>query len=387
MPGSTLERLSGPRERAWTSHLAFALYREISRSPGNLLFSPYGLLGALMVLRAGAAGETRREIEAVVRRREAGEALARSFGVLQRNVGHLARAGSGLVELSTANALWCQSGCPMRRAFVETLRAHFGAEAGEVDFAGAPADASRTVNAWTAEATHGRVPSLLDGREAPALRHGMLTNLAFFTGPWLAPFSEESTWPEPFDRAPGGPVDVPMLHAVGTHQYARVGDLQVLHLPYAVSRIRMILLLPDEGRLQTAEADLDSELLRQAIRSVEPRLLHLVLPRCRIESTVRLRAALESLGILSAFGPEADFSRISESRGPFLDDVLHRSFVEVDEYGTEAVASGGEPSGSEREKAHAAVAEFRADRPFLFLICDIETETIFFMGRVTDPGR
>lgn len=121
------------------------------------------------------------------------------------------------------------------------------------------------------------------------------------------------------------------------------------------------------------------------IEEAEPRLTHLVLPRCRVECALRLRAPLEHLGIASAFGPTADFSRISETRGLFLDDVFHRSFVEVDEYGTEVAASAVEISGPERDERHAAAVEFRVERPFLFLICDTESRTVFFMGRVVDP--
>jgi serpin B len=268
---------------------------------------------------------------------------------------------------------------------VETLRARYGAEAGEVDFAGSPGRAARTINAWASEATRGRVPRLLDEGEAVTLHNGVLASLVYFTGPWLEPLDEGSTWEGPFCGV-SGRRDVPMMHGVGTHAYSRAGHVEALQLPYAVSRIRMIVLLPEHGHLEDAEEDLEQALLHELIESAEPRRSRLSMPRCRVEATTRLRAPLESLGIRQAFGPAADFSPASEKEGVFLDDVLHHSFVEIDECGTEAAASGGALSKARREPRSDGARDFRVDRPFLFLVCDVESETLFFIGRVLDPG-
>jgi len=383
MPEAATQRRS--RERAWTSPLACSLYRELSSTPGNLFFSPYSILGALMVARSGAAGGTRSEIEDALRRPETGEALSESFGRLLREVGRIARPGSGLFEIVTANALWCQTDCPVRPAYVDTLRARLGAEVGAVDFAGSPEQAARTVNAWVAEVTRGRIPSIVSQDLIRSLTRAMLANVVYFKASWYEPFEAEATRPEAFRLPSGRRIDVPTMHRTGSYHYGRTGHAQALQLPYVTWPVRMIVLLPDEGELSAAEGELRPGFLQRLIREAEPRETRLSLPRCHVESSLRLRDPLERLGIARAFGPGADFSEISGCEELFLDDVLHRGFVDVNEHGTEASASTIAWLAKGRLGGRGGPIEFRVDRPYLFLICDTDTDTVFFMGRVVDP--
>jgi len=385
MPEVATPRRPRPRGRAWTSPLVWSLYHELSSEPGNLFFSPYGILGALMVARAGAVGVTRREIDAALERPDANEDLDELFGRLLQEVGRITRPGAGLFELVTANALWCQAGCPVRHSYVETLRARLGAEIGAVDFAGSPDQAARTVNAWVAEVTRGRIPAIVEREQIRSLTRAMLANVVYFKAPWGEPFETEASRPEPFHLPGGRVVDVPTMHRTGDYHYGRTEHAQALQLPYVIWPVRMIVLLPDEGALGAAESDLRPGFLQRLIEEAEPRETRVSLPRCRVESSFRLRGTLERMGIVQAFGPGANFSGISEQEGVFLDDVLHRTFVDVNEYGTEATAATGATARMGWTDSSGAPLEFRVDRPFLFLICDIGTGTVFFTGRVVDP--
>lgn len=384
MPEIAARHHPGPPEGPWTSPLAYALYREFSAAPGNLFFSPYSILGALMAARSGAAGATAREIDGVLGRPEEGEALSESFGSLLRTVGRVARPGSGLFELVTANALWCQTGWPVRAAYIEALRARLGAEVGAVDFEGSAERAARTVNAWVAEVTRGRLSAIVGQDQIhPGIR-SLLANTAYFKAPWCEAFEAAATRHEPFSLPRGQRVDVPMMHRTGCYHYGHIGHAQALQLPYVIWPIRMILLLPDEGDLSAIERDLRPGFLRRLIRESEVRETRLSLPRCRVHSSLRLRGPLAKLGIVSAFERDADFSGISERKGLFLHDVLHRTFVDVNEYGAEASASAFTTLARRRLRG-AGHVEFRVDRPFLVLICDTDTGTVFFMGRIVDP--
>jgi serpin B len=373
--------LTSTEERSWTSPLGCRLYHELSAEPGNLLFSPYGVLGALMVVRAGAGGATVAAIDSLLDRPETDQPLTESFGRLLRRVGRTARLGSGLAELVTANALWCQKGWPVRHEHVEMLRARLGAEVGAVDFRGAPALAARTINAWVAEATRGRVPATVGQAQIQRTTRMLVSNVVCFKAPWLEPFEAAQTRPEPFHLPGGRTVDVPMMHRTGRYDYGRTRHGHMVQLPYVIWPVRMLVLLPDEGRLREAESELRPGFLRRLIRDSRPREIRLTLPVCRVQSSLRLRGALAKLGLARAFKPDADFSRISRQCGLYLEDILHRSCMDVDETGTE----GSVPPVAPVADASGGPVEFRVDRPYLVFIGDTNTETVFFVGRVTDP--
>jgi serpin B len=373
------------RERSWTSALGCGLYHELSAEAGNLFFSPYSVLGALMVARAGAAGTTLAEIDVLLDRPQASQPLTESFGRLLRRIGRTARPDSGLVELVTANALWCQGGWPVRHEYVDTLRARLGAEVGAADFEGSPALAARTINAWAAETTRGRVPAILGKAQIPRATRMLLSNVVYFRAPWLEPFEAAHTRPEPFHLPDGRQVDVAMMHRTGRYDYGRIRHGQVLQLPYVLWPVRMFVLLPDAGRLRDVESELRPGLVGRLIRDARPRETRLSLPVCRLQSSLRLRGALEKLGLARAFAPGADFTGISEQPGLFLQDIFHRPFLEVDETGAEApaatpLAPAGHPLGPRGNPL-----EFRVDRPYLVFIGDTASQTVFFVGRITDP--
>jgi serpin B len=375
----------GLQERSWTSSLGCRLYEELSAEPGNLVFSPYGLLGALMVARTGAAGDTEAAMDGLLGRTDPDQSLSESFGRLLRQVGRTAPPGPGPVELLTANALWCPSGWPVRHEYVETLRAKLGAEVGAVDFEGAPDLAARTINAWVAEATRGHISALVGRAQIQAVTRMLLSNAVYFKAPWLEPFAPEDTWPEPFHLPEGGRVDVAMMHRTARCDHVRIRHAQVVQLPYVIWPAQMFVLLPDPGRLREAEAELRPGLVRRLTRDARPREVRLSLPVCRLESLLRLRRTLVRLGLARAFTGGADFSGISMQDGLFLEDVLHRCILDIDETGTgKRVAKGSVPAIDRSGPAHGPV-EFRVNRPYLVFIGDTEAETVFIVGRVTDP--
>ena len=164
--------------------------------------------------------------------------------------------------------------------------------------------------------------------------------------------------------------------------YLREDGLQVVQLHYRNWRVAMLVLLPDPGQLERVERELDTTRLARLVAALERLDIKLFLPRFRVQSSLLLRPPLERLGMKVAFGPDADFAGVSSEPGFRIDEIAHETFVNVDEFGTEAAAAtavrliGGIPHGER---------EVHVDRPFLFLIRDADTGTILFMGRVLDP--
>jgi serpin B len=166
--------------------------------------------------------------------------------------------------------------------------------------------------------------------------------------------------------------------------YAEADGYQALELPYDGSELSMVILLPEQGKFSSFEASLNSQEVRDIIQGIEYRQVALSMPKFEYESSFGLKKALTSLGMGVAFTPDADFSGMNGERDLFVHDVLHKAFVSVDEAGTEAAAATAVIVGI--TSVPEEPIEVKIDRPFIFLIRDIETGTILFLGRVVNPS-
>jgi serpin B len=212
----------------------------------------------------------------------------------------------------------------------------------------------------------------------------VLTNAVYFKAPWLHPFETKDTKTESFARLSGSPVSISMMHETLNAQYARVGSVQAVELPYNGDELSMLLLVPDAGTFESFEQGLDFAAYRTLVEALAEHQVHLGLPKFRFSYALSLVDSLRALGMADAFDPSAaDFSGIDGARDLYISNVLHKAFVAVDEIGTEAAA------------ATAVVIDVTAipggpvtltiDRPFLVVIRDIPTDTILFLGRVAEP--
>jgi serpin B len=388
-----------PKPASGHQKFAVALFRELKKTgDGNLFFSPYSIATALTMVQAGASGRAREEIEAALGHAGAGDQLIDLAGTLSRELASrseptafeksLASHAEGATpdsfgcRLSPANAIWHQTGYPIRGSFVEALKSRLGAEVRDVDFATAPEQAVRAVNDWVAKATGDKIRDLLAPGGLHPMTRVLLANAIYFKARWQEQFQEGATHPQAFRLLNDTVVQVPMMHQGGFFSSARDPEIHALQLTYSGGQIAMIVLLPEAGRFQKVSKELDAARLEGLIAAMEPRQTHLSLPRFRVESSFMLAAPLRALWVIRAF-ERGDFSRISPEPGFFLSEVLHKTFVDVDEKGTEAAAvTMPMLAGS---AAPRSLVQFHVDRPFLFMIRDLPTGTPLFLGRVVDP--
>lgn len=261
-----------------------------------------------------------------------------------------------------------------------------------LDFAHAPEPSRETVNAWVAARTKDKIKDLLPPGSVSELTRLVLTNAVYFYGPWLRAFDEKQTRDRDFTTLSGRVVQAPMMsldvrgEPLELRYAEQEGEYQALELPYTGERVTMLVLLPRESRYRAIERSLDGGRLT-AITSalVKTRLDEVRLPKFKFTSaSISLKPVLASLGMADAFEPKvADFSGIDGTRDLFVQDVVHKAFVSVDESGTEAAAGTGVIVGV--TAAPPPAKRFIANRPFVFLIRDRETGAILFIGRVTNP--
>ncbi|QSX00978.1 serpin family protein [Haloterrigena alkaliphila] len=372
----------------------------------NLFFSPYSVSVALAMTYAGARGETATEMADALRYDLEGEDLHAAFAALegefaQRNEdGQTVEAPGGAndgsgddddagaeddlgFQLSSANAVWRDEGYAFDDGYVELLEAYYEAGQHLADFRGSPEAAREEINAWVAERTNDRIEDLLPADSVDESTRLVLTNAVYFLAAWEHDFDPANTEPATFTSLDGSETEVRTMHQTQRLQYAAVDGHQLVELPYANEDTSMVVVLPAEGEFESVEAAFGVDDLAIMLEEATRAEVELAFPKFGIESKFSLVEVMQDLGVTTAFDGNADFSGMVEGDDSdlFVDDIVHQSFLEVDEEGTEAAAATGVVMA---ETAVPERVELTVDRPFLFYIRDRPTETPLFLGRVVD---
>ena len=365
----------------------------------NLFVSPYSVSVALAMTYAGARGDTAAEMADALRYVLDGNDLHAAFGSLEAEFERRNEDGkeaNGMVdpdqeedagpafELSTANAVWGQEGYPFREDFLDLLEAYYGAGLNLVDFAGDAEAAREEINDWVAERTDDRIEDLLPEGSVDGATRLVLTNAIYFSARWAFPFDEANTEPRPFTALDGTTAEVPTMFQSTKLQHAEIDGHQVVELPYANRETSMVVVLPAEGEFEAFERAFTVDRLAVMLDRTSEAMVDLSLPKFGVESTFSLVETMQALGMKEAFTGGADFGGMVEGGGLFVSDIVHESFVAVDELGTEAAAATGVVM---TESMPTRQVEMTVDRPFLFYIRDRPTETPLFVGRVLDVAE
>jgi serine protease inhibitor len=389
----------------------------------NIVFSPTSIALALAMARAGARGATATEMDDVLRV-DGWRPLAARLNSLDKELaGHNATwtdddRKTHTLSLRIANAAFGQRGYAIQQEFLDAIAEAFGAQLGLVDFEADPEAARQVINAWVSRQTAHRIPELLVPGNVRNDTRLALVNAIYLKANWQLEFDTERTVDRPFTRGDGTKVEVPTMSLEGEQEvpYASGPGWKATELRYAgangTSPLAMTLVLPDnlgafERGLTAAKVDsivakLDGERARIA-RTKDgppddwgmacpyyPYQVRLFLPRFGADTRASLVAVLKRMGMGTAFDPgRADFSGITGSKSLFISEVIHQANIDVDEKGTEAAAATAilfDVTGGCGPAQPLKTITLRLNRPFLFVVRDVESGAILFMGRVMDPS-
>ncbi len=362
---------------------AFGLLKElVKEQPANNVFiSPYSISTVLQMVCNGAAGTTRDQMAQVLGTSGLEPvALNQAFKDLDTSV----RSAQTNVALNIANAIWYSAGIEVKPAFASLNKDFYGATMDALDFANP--GAAGIVNAWAEKNTSGRIKNIIAGR-LPGDTRMVLANAIYFKGSWDRKFDPKATKERPFHLLAGGQKQLLMMQQTGEFEYQEGNGCQAVRLPYAGRRLGMYVLLPEPGsNVNTLLATLtdqvwQNQLLRQLLR----RKGTIVLPRFKLEYGAELKPPLQAMGLTLPFNRTADFSGMSAS-ALYLSAVKHKSFVEVNEEGTEAAAATVGIVSLAVVRPVTPPFEMVVDHPFLFLIADNLTRAILFVGVVFEPA-
>ncbi len=373
------------------ANTAFALdlYQRLRGEEGNLFFSPYSISVALAMTYAGARGETERQMADTLHFTLPQGTLHPAFNALDlelasRGEGARGRHGEPF-RLHIANALWGQIDYSFLPDFLDLLAENYGAGIRLVDFRTRPEPSRVEINEWVADQTEDRIRDLIPSGVINTATRLVLANAIYFDAAWESTFEKESTEPGEFTRLDDTRVTVDMMHQSHRFPYAAGDSYQAVELPYDGRELAMVILLPEEGRLVDFEGSLDAEQLARILGDLAPNRVRLTMPRFKYESAFQLKDTLSAMGMADAFVPGvADLSGMDGTRSLFIQQVVHKALVRVDEEGTEAAAATAVVVGMLAAPPQRVV-EMVIDHPFIFLIRDVKTGTILFLGRVVDP--
>jgi len=362
------------------NEFALDLYKKIAETEkGNIIVSPASIRTALAMTYAGARGKTASEMKDVLHFTLPDDKLHAAMGGMTDS---MQTAGKNRpYQLNIANALWAQQEMKLQPGFLDITNKHYAAGVREVDFKGKTEEARGTINKWVEEKTQEKIKELLKQGDIDDMTRLVLTNAVYFQGKWKQQFDAKKTRPGDFELEPGKKVQVPMMSQEMKVRSAHTSKFTLLELPYQGDRWRMVFLLPEKRHgLKDVEAKLTEKELSATLTKLQADESPVVLPKFEFKLATKLKPELITLGMPTAFGNGADFSSMTEQPELRTGNVIHQAMIEVDEEGTVAAAATGVTFQLTSEKA-----VFQLDHPFLFILRDNATDTILFIGRVSDP--
>jgi len=370
------------------SAFAFELYQALKGEEDNLFYSPYSISLALAMTYAGARGETAAQMAATLQFMLEQERLHPAFNWLDaelasRGEGAQGKDGEGF-KLNIVNAIWGQKDYEFLSDFLNVLAENYGAGLRILDFITETEKSRLIINDWVSEQTEGRIEDLIPQGAIDALTRLVLTNAIYFNAAWEHPFNGNITADGPFFLLDGGQVTVPMMKQTESFGYTEGEGYQAVELLYDGDELSMVVLLPEAGQFEAFEEGLQSQQVDAIINDLQSTRVTLTMPKFEFDSEFSLKDTLARMGMPIAFSSEADFSGMTGNRELSISDVIHKAFVAVDEAGTEAAAATAVIM--KLTATPEPPVEVTIDRPFIFLIHDIETGAILFVGRVMNPG-
>lgn len=349
------------------------LFREVAqqRKNENVFISPLSVAMALGMTLNGASGET---YEAMQNTLELAGLSQEEINQSYQSLIALLMQLDPRVEFQIANSIWHRQEMTFEQDFIDRNKTYFNARVSGVDF-----DSPGTldlINAWVNDNTRGRIPKIID--EIKPEHVMFLINAIYFKGIWTYRFDPAQTKDDWFITASGARQACKMMHQKATLRYFANQTVQAIDLPYGDAGFSMTILLPYHGvSLDSLIASISSEIWSGWMNGFTKHEMRLALPRFRLTFDITLNEILRRMGMAIAFTEAADFTAMYQPGGLLISEVKHKTFIEVDEEGTEAAAAT-----SVGVVPVSAPLEFRLDRPFVFAIRDSHSQTLLFIGKM-----
>jgi len=360
-----------------TSSNAFGLklFKEIvlEEQDKNVFISPLSVSMALGMTYNGAAGTTE---EAMRNTLEYGDLIQQEINESYRDLTDMLINLDPNVLFQIANSIWYRLGFQVEREFIDINRTYFDAEVTGLDFS--DPNEKTTINNWVNQKTNGKIPEIIDRIERDHVM--FLINAIYFKGDWTSQFDPGKTRDDDFYLLDGSKKTVRMMSQKNDFAYYSHQDFQAMDLPYGGQAFSMTIFLPDaDVDIDDFIAQISDENLSDWIGSFNETKIYLYMPKFKLEYNLTLNDVLKALGMEIAFSGGADFTKIHKNGGIWIDEVKHKTFIDVNEEGTEATAA------TVVSMIRSGPLSVTVNRPFVFMIREKFSNTILFMGKIVEP--
>lgn len=368
------------------SEFAFSLYSQLKGGEANVVFSPYSIFSCLSMVYVGAKGDTAEEIKTALHLFLSQNGIGKTSSLLAKALFPLTQDPSDY-ELHMANGMWFDKDTFILSDFRHLIADEFGANLQSLDFS-QPNDALEKINDWTANQTQGKITNFLKLQDIDSSTRVLLTNALYFKGSWNSAFDPKKTALAPFFNTPDTSIQVAMMQQTENLLYFQDDQVQVLGLPFASKHpskapLACLFVLPaKEQPLSDVEASISQTVLKRWLSTLKETYVHATLPKFTLNQMINLNQALQTLGIKTAFSKDANFSRMDGMRDLFLNKVLHQTYFALDEFGVTAAATTSASLSMKGVLEKNSPIDFTANHPFLFMIVDLKSEAVLFMGRL-----
>lgn len=369
--------------------LGLKIYNLISDTTSNLVFSPYSLATALEMVYAGAAELTQSQMTRILHLTQPSEVLKASAAAL---TDLLISSGKHLYDdplLLINNSLWVQTGHPILPDFEKTISSSYKGIVKGLDFRNKGDQARAEINNWIKAQTKGKISDLLQASDISNATRMLLVSTLYINGKWEKPFDPRLTRPMPFFPHPSKTLTLPMMTLTADLPYVKRKNFAAVELNYATKaanpKLAMIIILPtDTFGLKDVESSLSAQQLKDLIQDFKSNRVTISLPKFKVTSTINMKELLEKMGLSEPFSVHADFSAIDGTQDLRMSTVLQRTYISVDEKGTEAGLATAVAFDLKAIKG-ATPDLFVVDHPYMYYVVDKLTGTILLIGRIIQP--
>ncbi len=361
------------------------LFKQIQSKSENLIFSPYSIGTVLAMIYSGSGGKTASEMSEVLYF-PAQELLDPVESGMRESM--LAADTMQGTDFRLANAIWAQEDFSFLPDYLARVEKYYDAPLSLMDFVETSnrEESRKTINHWVEEKTNNRIQDLIQPGILDASTRLVLTNAIYFNGGWMFPFDKAATSPSLFHTSKQESIKTDFMHQTRSYPYYEDEEIQAISLPYKNKRMALMIILPKsiEGWRLISQV-INYERINLVISGMGTREVRLALPKFRSELQINLRQELTSMGMGTAFSRHADLSGMTGEENLYVDEVIHKAFIEVNEMGTEAAAATAAIIGLKSSLSDDPV-RFNADHPFVFFLLDRQTSCIIFTGRLVKPS-
>lgn len=361
---------------------AFDFYQGIENAAGNLVVSPYNLSLALNLAYLGAKGNTKGEMEHVLYfSKDKEPSLEQEKTLLSPG-------------FSSFEAIAIDKSFTPLPSYLDSVKEVIGAELFQCDFKKDPAQALATINTWVAKETEGKIPSLFEEELSDKTELALLA-ASYFKKAWRTPFDPQGTQKAPFTMSNGAEIDVNMMHKRDSMLFLETPQVLLSVLDYAKdegegegkkAEFACIIVLPKiRDMFFLVDDSFNAEQINMWLKACTTKEVDLFLPKFKFDYRMNAKAILEKLGMSLAFSNSANFGGITKKRNLKISQVIHQSFLHVDESGTEAASASAVTMTMKALPPGEKPIEMKCNHPFFMIIYEKTTGLPLFLARIEQP--